>query len=293
MPPPVKKTKLHYFSCLNVDPFSDISVLHFKHEFGHYKHPEQERHVRNFYKITFVAKGNGTLFCNDREFPVMSGSLFLTHPDDLTSCRIHSKYLEVYDVIFKGNLLREYQMEPRNILPILTAGFRPAADSSHLLILNVKKEIPRLIRLMYEEMSQSSVEHQKIEQLYLNALLLHLEREWRKHNRPKNSEKFVVLVREAIESCFASGLDFQALAKKAGVSSAHLGRVFHRVSGMSISGALKEKRLLYAADQLRHTGDPVNKIIFRSGFRDPSTFFYEFQKKFGITPAAYRKNGSK
>ena len=60
----MKKTKLRYFTCRNVDPLSDISVLHFKHEFNHYKHPEEERHVRNFYKIRHYARWYGVdLLC--------------------------------------------------------------------------------------------------------------------------------------------------------------------------------------------------------------------------------------
>ena len=83
------------------------------------------------------------------------------------------------------------------------------------------------------------------------------------------------------------------LAEKAGVSPAHLGRVYHRASGMSISEALKVRRLQSAAELLRTTEEPVNSIAFRSGFHDPSTFFREFRNKYGMTPLAYRKNGIK
>lgn len=289
----MKKIKLRYFTCLNVDPFSDISVLHFKHEFDHYKHPEEERHVRNFYKITLIVKGRGILFCNNREFPIGAGTLYLAHPDGLTSYRIHTKFLEVYDVLFKRNLLKEYQTISRESLPVLQESFQPEADSSHLLILHAKKEIPKLIRLMYGEMRYNSPEHPLLEEGYLRLLLLYLEREWRDQNRIGNAEKFVHLVRNAIDSEFKTGLNFQMLVEKAGVSPAHLGRVFHRASGMSISEALKERRLQSAADLLSSSMESVNTIAFRSGFHDPSTFFREFRKKYGMTPLAYRKTGIK
>ena len=286
----MKKTKLRYFTCRNVDPLSDISVLHFKHEFNHYKHPEEERHVRNFYKITLIAKGNGILFCNNRELPIGPGTLFLVHPDDLTSYRILSGYLEIYDVLFKENLLREYRTESRELLPVLQEGFRPASDASHLLLLKGKREMTRLIRLMYGEMRSNSPEHSQIETAYLRVLLLYLERERRNQNRENNSEKFVRLVRVAIESEYGTGFCFQTLAEKAGVSPAHLGRIFHRASGMSISEALKKHRLQVAADLLSNSGDSVSTIAFRSGFHDPSTFFREFRKEYGMTPLAYRGN---
>ena len=289
----MKKTKLRYFTCLNVDPFSDISVLHFKHEFDHYKHPEEERHVRNFFKITLIAKGNGILFCNNREFPIGPGTLYLAHPDDLTSYRIQTQYLEIYDVLFKETLLRNYRKETRETLAMLQEGFQPEPDASHLLLLHMKNEIPKLIRLMYAEMRYHSPEHQKLEEGYLHLLLLYLEREWREQNRPGTAEKFVHLVQTAIDSEFKNGLNFQMLAEKAGVSPAHLGRVYHRASGMSISEALKVRRLQSAAELLRTTEEPVNSIAFRSGFHDPSTFFREFRNKYGMTPLAYRKNGIK
>lgn len=289
----MNKNILQYHTCFNVDPLSDISVIYYTHKPNIHKHPEWERNVRNFYKITLIAKGSGILFCNESKIPVEPGLLYISHPEDLTSYQIHTESLEVYNILIRQNALLEYRNREDPGLSIFMTDFVPRKDGSHLILLRVKNEIPKLIRMMLREMSRNEIGSKEIRQQYLNLLLSCLERELREEKRQKFSEKLVSMVRNEIASGYSKKIDLQALAGKAGVSREHLGRVFHKACGMSISAAIKERRLQCAAELLSRTEEPVTKIAYRSGFSDLSCFFLEFKKRFGKKPGDFRKYGIK
>lgn len=177
------------------------------------------------------------------------------------------------------------------VLSVFHPNFIPRKDGSHLIIFKVKNEIPKLIRMMYGEMFQNAIGSWNVERMYLNLLLFYLEREYLRKKHSKISSKIISIVMDAIETGYVDGFDFQKLAGKVGVSREHLGRLFHKEFGMSISAAIKERRLKCAAELLIRSSDPVKEIGIRSGFRDPSLFFLEFKKKYGMSPNIFRMEG--
>lgn len=64
---------------------------------------------------------------------------------------------------------------------------------------------------------------------------------------------------------------------------------FKGVFGMSINAYLREYRLQAAAELLRASSLPIGDIAMRVGYESHSKFAEAFQKKFGQTPARYRK----
>ena len=263
------KNLFTYNRCLNVDTLSDVSVLHFKHEINHYPRPEEERNIRDFYKITLIVKGRATLFCNQCSYPLIPGKLFFSSCEDLTSYAIETPFLEIYDVIFRESAFRELMEEGfRNFF----LSGKGAAENGHgTLILN-------------------AIHHALAGRLLLRLLFLHLERIEAESKRPDVAEEIVALIRNTIETNFAEKLNFRLLALRAGVSLEHLNRVYRKKTGKTISEALKERRLEAAETLLRNSGMKIAEIALRSGFHDPSYFSREFQKKHRIAPGLFRQN---
>ena len=284
------KNLFTYNRCLNVDTLSDVSVLHFKHEINHYPRPEEERNIRDFYKITLVVKGRATLFWNQCSCPLIPGKRFFSSCEDLTSYAIETPFLEIYDVIFRESAFRELMEEGfRNFF----LSGKGAAENGHgTLILNAGREIPKLIRMMHRETEEGSIHHALAGRLLLRLLFLHLERIEAESKRPGVAEEIVSLIRNTIETKFAKKLNFRLLALRAGVSPEHLNRVYRKKTGKTISEALKERRLEAAETLLRNSGMKIVEIALRSGFHDPSYFSREFQKKYRIAPGLFRQNAN-
>lgn len=78
------------------------------------------------------------------------------------------------------------------------------------------------------------------------------------------------------------------LAKAVAIDPDHLGRVFRRHYGMSISTYLRELRLDRAAASLVFSDAPVAQIAADGGFADQSHFTQAFRRHVGVTPARFR-----
>lgn len=84
-------------------------------------------------------------------------------------------------------------------------------------------------------------------------------------------------------------LTAETLADIAGVSLRTLQRIFRERFDTSPMSWLMEARLLEAARLIRAGDDPVTKIAYRVGFKDPSHFTRRFKARFGVSPNEYRR----
>lgn len=94
-------------------------------------------------------------------------------------------------------------------------------------------------------------------------------------------------VRDALVSPEStSGLD--ALARLAGLSSAHLSRLFTKTWGIPTSQYRKQLRLL-AATRMLLEGRGVTEAALEAGFSDAAHLSRTFSAQYGVSPSAWRK----
>jgi AraC-like DNA-binding protein len=73
------------------------------------------------------------------------------------------------------------------------------------------------------------------------------------------------------------------------ISPGHLARLFREQHNVSFTGYLRELRMQKAADLVRRTLLPVQRIAARVGYDDPSRFATHFRRRFGLTPRDFRR----
>lgn len=78
-------------------------------------------------------------------------------------------------------------------------------------------------------------------------------------------------------------------ARAAGVSVARLHAVFRQWLGMGPGRYLAELRLSAARDRLADGPEPIAEIALAAGFSEQSAFTRAFRRRYGETPAAYRR----
>jgi len=78
-------------------------------------------------------------------------------------------------------------------------------------------------------------------------------------------------------------------AHAAGISTAHVHALFKRWLGSTPGRTLGEIRLERAKDRLSQSGAPVAEIALAVGFSEQSAFTRAFRRRFGESPAAYRR----
>ncbi|MFN0181855.1 MAG: AraC family transcriptional regulator [Gemmatimonadales bacterium] len=101
--------------------------------------------------------------------------------------------------------------------------------------------------------------------------------------------RWLLILEERLRDGGVERLRIADLAREAGVHPTHLAREFRARHRRSLGGFLLERRLEWAAHQLRATRRPVAEIALEAGFADQSHFTRRFREYSCSTPARYRK----
>lgn len=92
-----------------------------------------------------------------------------------------------------------------------------------------------------------------------------------------------------INSCFTSDFSDSEVAQHLYLSERQLSRIVQKWYGNTLRRIIIEKRVVTAAQLLQKTTTTTDQIGYLVGFQSKSIFCREFQKLYGVTPAAYRK----
>lgn len=84
-------------------------------------------------------------------------------------------------------------------------------------------------------------------------------------------------------------LSLKMLADMVGLTPAYLGKMFAATATVSFNDYLNNIRTAKAAELLKSTRMSVGKISEEVGILNTNYFYALFKKRYGITPAAYRK----
>ncbi|MDD3079728.1 MAG: two-component regulator propeller domain-containing protein [Paludibacter sp.] len=101
-------------------------------------------------------------------------------------------------------------------------------------------------------------------------------------------EKVLDVINENIKNEFLSAA-FVADAMK--ISTRHLFRKLHKISGKSVVEMIKECRIYTAQNLLLNTKMTIDEVMYNSGFYNRTTFYKNFTNKFNCTPKEYRDSG--
>lgn len=91
-----------------------------------------------------------------------------------------------------------------------------------------------------------------------------------------------------IDQNLSAPLSLEMLASAAGISPFHLSRSFRRITGLSIQGYIRERRLKEACRLLAETRKPLAEIAYDCGFSSQSRMTTVFRQILDTTPLAFR-----
>ena len=96
-------------------------------------------------------------------------------------------------------------------------------------------------------------------------------------------------MREILHERFLEPPSAHEVATEVGVHPSHLARAFRATYGDSLGGYARGLRLDWAAERLVRTDEPLVVLAADAGFVDQSHFTRAFKRRFGLTPARYRR----
>lgn len=104
-------------------------------------------------------------------------------------------------------------------------------------------------------------------------------------------ERFSSLVQHivtAVEMDLTQPLTLQYFSDQLSVNSSYLSNLFRQETGTTLTEYVTGKRIMHAANLLRHTREPVKTVAKQVGITDVQYFSRLFKKRMGITPTQYR-----
>lgn len=84
-------------------------------------------------------------------------------------------------------------------------------------------------------------------------------------------------------------LNVEILADRAGLSPRHFARIFTVETGSTPSKAIERLRLEVAREQVKSSGEPIERVAETTGFRDPERMRRAFVRAFGQPPQSIRR----
>lgn len=106
---------------------------------------------------------------------------------------------------------------------------------------------------------------------------------------PPGPDRYYVQARDYILANLHRNPSLDEVARREGVTSRHLSRLFRERLGMPVGRFMLTMRLDRARHLLAGGGSSVKSVAMECGFHDPAYFVRVFRKRMGATPAAYAR----
>ncbi len=94
-----------------------------------------------------------------------------------------------------------------------------------------------------------------------------------------------------IDEHFNESMTLEALAKKFYLSPFYFHKLFSVIVGKSLAAYIRDRRVLYACQQLCGTEKSILDIALDCGFDSPQSFSRTFRNVQGVSPSEYRAQG--
>ncbi len=224
------------------------------------------------YDLWAVFRGRGIIEIGSESFDVEEGTCFIIPPNKaVKGTHFPEKPLLVINVHFS--------VVPNNDAICLESVRRYMSDTPFF-----KTLLNRVISFYYREQYEEAV-------LYLRAALNEFFFASPRTvisvatgEQVRCIEEICKKINESPDTCSLSGFSLEY-----GYSATYLGKIFHKLTGVSFSQYVLNAKINQAKFLLRTTDITVFEISDKLGYYDSSHFIKQFKRETGISPVEYRR----
>lgn len=255
------------------------------------------RHSHNYVEMLYMIRGRTVHHIDDAQtVTLQAGELLLLGPG---ACHAIDR-ADASDIAVNFIVLPQFfdtaaeRIGQETLLGrFLTGCLAPRPDAPAFLLFHVADDLPvqNLLENLVLSLLTPDEELRGLEKATMELLFMHLATCLRSETGAQpgrvQDEAVLCVLRDIEENYARSSLG--ALCERTGVPLPRLSRLVHAATGETYRTLLCRKRLDKAAYLLRTTGLPVCRIIDLVGYDNTGYFHRAFRARFGVTPAAYRR----
>ena len=235
--------------------------------------PERHFRIQTFFTWHFIISGSGTLDIDDKSFKLAAGDMFFISPN--VKMRYYPNPNDPWEYVWfslNGDTAGHYGE---------LVGF---SENVFILKNRHRKITDEILKSLFESLMEKPNEYFGLLSAFYKIMDICVSQ------IPPGSIKSI---KETIDySCLSQIFSIEGLCRDAGISHAHLLRLFKREYGTTLISYITEKRLAHACELLETTDLPVAEVAFSCGFSDELHFMKIFKRKIGVTALKYRKEKS-
>lgn len=225
------------------------------------KNNEFKLHTHNCYEIIFFVSGKGSIFIDNKTFPVTPFSYCIIPP--------HTEHTEILE----------------NNSKIQFIGFKfncPKQKLESTVFYDSNKEISSFFYKIFSEYKEQEIGYETATASLLNLLLITALR-----NTAGESKKCKDLdyIKAYIEQYYNSKINFRELSSLSGYSYDYFRFIFKKKFGISPQTYMINIRLDRAKYLLENTSLSCTQVAFDCGFSNSAQMSLMFKQKFGISPS--------
>ena len=253
-------------------------------------------HRHNYVEIMYVVQGSITHIIGGKELTLHKGDVLMLNQQ----VRHAIRRAEYEDIGINFIALPEFfevplsMLHEKNVLADFVIGaMRQKNPVSHYLLFRLKEDlqVENLMENMIESMLHThcneDIANQYTMGLVFLYLLNHLEN--LSHNSSLDyKETIVQAVLEYINSD-CKNANLSKIAEDTHQSMTVLSKLIKQKTGYKFQELLQRRRFQKAVYLLMETELTVEDIALEVGYENQSYFYRQFQKRYGMTPAKYRK----
>lgn len=262
----------------NYDSYSDLGL----YEIGCQKCPPSYGYgpiIRDTYILHYILDGKGTLYANDKEYPVSDKQAFIAYPGELTYYEADAK--EPWNYIW----IRFHGVKVPDL--VHDAGF-----SKDTPVFIPDSPCPQLDQCLLNILHHHDKEYACIGNVYL---MFQLMSETTTNKPAKTSDAgntllYIKAVTDYITKKYSEPVRIKEIADYLGLDRSYLCKLFKRATNYTPMEYLISFRIRKARQLLKQTDLPIQHIAYSVGYSDPFAFSKLFKRETGMSPSDYRAN---
>ena len=248
-------------------------------------------HTHNYYEFYFFLEGDVSIQVEQQIYPVSFGDMIVIPPGISHRPIFHNETVPYSRFVFLISAdFYTYLLQLSSDYGYLTEYVKTTKchlfHNERIIFNTIQSKLLRLI----EEMQSDRFGHSAQISLYVNDLLLHINRLIYERNHPfqyKEPDSLYQRICFFIEEHIDEELSLDRLAKEFFASKYHIAHIFKDNLGLSVHQYITKKRL-YLCKQAILGGAGAMEVYRDYGFGDYSGFFRAFKKEYGISPNALK-----
>jgi AraC-like DNA-binding protein/mannose-6-phosphate isomerase-like protein (cupin superfamily) len=257
-----------------------------------------QMHHHSEFEFHFIPQGRGKLIAAEREFELSEGMFYLTGPgvpheqrsdlnDPMYELCLHCDIVPLAEARGDGwGRELEDQEAEEAVRRLQTMPAVPFPDRFNAMSCFVDAY------RIWEEGAPgfyTSLKQAVIQMLLRSARVVSQQEEAPALPERDMAEYRFRMAVQFIEDNHSRPITLEQVAERVGISPRQLQRLFRSQSQSTFRDWVEDVRLRRACAALRGGTRPIGDIALENGYANPNYLYPVFKKKFGMTPAAYRR----